>query len=399
VKRISGGLVALRRPPVLIGGSRRRPAPVIDKSGLGRAERLAQLADKYYELATPDTTSKRGRENVEAFHVAALAWYAGRSSAARPADKVWLQRFTTANMPPDWIRRGRCLDAFGDHTTNRPTRRTRSPPPGMWAGCCWTARPRRRARAKLVEAARSLLDTTETSGGRCISYSMSVMTRTSYALQRDRGGGALSHECLKRGIWVPGPAGRTATRSRRWRDYLLTKYQPALNGWTYADNNNATLDDPGHLARRDGGYLLPGAQGYHAAPNTLPLPDRYFRPSTCCRQLRRPRIRLSAAGQLCGRLQRRDRPATKVSLGAYAPVEMRVQTLAASTRRVSGASRPAITRNRRPLLLGRGNRSRRRRTASAPRCGTYAAAISMATATASIALSSLRRPRRCPTTG
>jgi len=82
-----------------------------------------------------------------------------------------------------WIRRGVAWDAFGDHTTNPADTTYTITTPGMWAGCCWTATIHGGVpRAKLVEAARSLLDTTETSGGPLhFVLNERFMTRTSRA--------------------------------------------------------------------------------------------------------------------------------------------------------------------------------------------------------------------------
>jgi len=326
--------VALATTACLIGGfapsaaASNRQIPVSVAQGGWQ-----QLADKYYELGDTgyDQQTAAG-QNVQAFHVAALAWYAGQKFGWHdPRTKVWLQRVYDREYATGGYGEGVAWDAFGDHTTN-PADTTYTITTAWHVGRMLLDGYDHGGvpRAKLVEAARSLLDTTETSGGRCISYSMSVYDENKPCVYNVTAAAALFlTECLKRGIWVPGRLVETATKIARWRDYLLTKYQPALNGWTYADNNNATLDDPGHLAPTStAAYLLPGAQGYHAVteyffhyPTAISTVDML--PFNCddVDTDYQPQVNYAA-----GYSDATD-PATKVSLGAYAPVEMRVQTL------------------------------------------------------------------------
>jgi len=292
-----------------------------------------QLADKYYELGSSGYDQQvAAGQNVAAFHVAALAWYAGQKFGWHdPRTTVWLQRVYDREDPDGGYGLGYPYASFDKVLNPADTSYTITT---AWHvgrmlldGYDHGAVPR----AKLIQALTSLLNTAESPKGQCIAYSPSPNDAHENCVFNVTAAASLFlNECLKRGIWVPGRLVETARKIAHWRDYLLANYQPPLNGWTYGGiNNPALLDDPGHLAPTDtAAYLLPHAQGYHA------VTEYFFHYPTAVSTVDMLPFNCDGvdtdyqaqANYAAGYNDATD-PATKVSLGAYAPVEMRVQTL------------------------------------------------------------------------
>ena len=292
-----------------------------------------QLADKYYSLGSTGYDQQvAAGQNVAAFHVAALAWYAGQEFGWHdPRTTLWLHRVYDRQGPDGGYGLGYPYSSFDKVLNPADTSYTITT---AWHvgrmlldGYDHGAVPR----TKLIEAARSLLNTAESPPGQCIAYSASPNDADEPCVFNVTAAASLFlNESLKRGIWVPGRLLETTRKIASWRDYLLANYRPTLNGWTYGGiNNPALLDDPGHLApSATAAYLLPHAQGYHAVteyffhyPTAVSTVDML--PFNCAD------VDTDYQPQAAYAASYNDStdPATKVALGAYAPVEMRVQTL------------------------------------------------------------------------
>jgi hypothetical protein len=305
-----------------------RSVPVTVEQG-----KWQQLADKYYALGSTGYDQQvAAGQNVAAFHVAALAWYAGQEFGWHDArTKVWLRRVYDRQDPDGGYGLGYPYAAFDKVLNTADTSYTITT---AWHvgrmlldGYDHGAVPR----VKLIQAATSLLNTAESPRAECIAYSSSPNDANEPCVFNVTAAASVFlNECLKRGVWVPGRFVETTRKIAHWRDYLLSMYQPELNGWTYGGiNNPALLDDPGHLApTATGAYLLPHAQGYHAVteyffhyPTAIATVDML--PFYCAGVDTDYPVQANYAATFSDATD----PATKVALGANAPVELRVQTL------------------------------------------------------------------------
>jgi hypothetical protein len=292
-----------------------------------------QAADRVYALASAAYDQQSAaHQPVQAFHVAALAWYAGlRFGWHDPRTATWLQRVYDREYATGGYGEDLTFDAFGDGTVN-PTDTTYTITTAWHVGRMLLDGYDNHAvpRSKLVEAARSLLDTTQTSGNRCLSYSMSPYDENKPCVYNVTAAASLFlTELIKRGIWVPGRLIETVGKIYGWTKYLKQQYIPQLNGWTYADNNGWNLDDPGHLGPTSTAmYLLPGGQGYQAVneyfyhyPTAVSTIDML--PFNCADVDTDYTV---VANYLNG-YNSTTPLATLVALGAYTPVALRVERL------------------------------------------------------------------------
>jgi hypothetical protein len=247
-----------------------------------------QLADKYYELGSAGYDQQvAAGQNVAAFHVAALAWYAGQKFGWHdPRTTRWLHRVYDRQDSDGGYGLGYPYASFDKVLNPADTSYTITT---AWHvgrmlldGYDHGAVPR----AKLIDAATSLLNTAESPRGRCIAYSASPNDANERCVFNVTAAASLFlNESLERGIWVPGRLLETTRKIASWRDYLLANYRPTLNGWTYGRiNNPALLDDPGHLApTATAAYLLPTRRDITRSPSTSSTTRRRSPRSTCCR--------------------------------------------------------------------------------------------------------------------
>jgi hypothetical protein len=209
------------------------------------------LADQVYA----NGSAAYGRQvaagnNVPAFHVAALAWYAGQRFGWQDSrTQTWLQRVYDRVTASGGYGLGYAYDAYGDGTTN-PANTTYTITTAWHVGRLLIAGydgggiPA----SRVLAAVTAILDTPSADTSQCVSYSKypydagkpcvwNVSAAAAWFLWR----------ADQRGIVPAGREDEILTKLRTWRDYVRAHYSTALGGWTYQDNTTA-LDDPGHLA-------------------------------------------------------------------------------------------------------------------------------------------------------
>ncbi|HZE38078.1 MAG TPA: hypothetical protein VE172_04625 [Stackebrandtia sp.] len=209
------------------------------------------LADKIYANASSnyDTVTSRG-ENVQAFHVAAIAWYAGQRSGWKDdRTQTWLKRVYDRATPTGGYGTGIAHDYFGDGTVN-PADTTYSITTSWHVGRMLIDGYKGGGvpASRVVAAVKSLLDTPQSPKRDCVAYSTSRNDSTYPCVWNVGAASAwFLWRAYQNGLYPDGTGDALLSKVRTWRNHVREDYSTSLGGWNYIENGPNKLDDPGHL--------------------------------------------------------------------------------------------------------------------------------------------------------
>ncbi|MGH8791619.1 MAG: hypothetical protein ACRDXX_03130 [Stackebrandtia sp.] len=248
LKRLSiavGGFaaVALAATAVTAAGAEEPPTT--------RESQWEELAAEVYANAEADYDELTASgQNVQSYHVAAVAWYAGqRFGWDDSRTQTWLQRTYDRATPTGGYGIGFAHDYFGDGTVN-PADTTYSITTSWHVG-----RMLIDGHAgggvpadKVVEAVGSVLDTEQTPNQNCAAYSTSG-NDVGYPCIWNVGAASawFLWKAYEQDLYPDGRGDEVLEKLRTWRNHVRAHYSTELGGWNYIEDGPAELDDPGHL--------------------------------------------------------------------------------------------------------------------------------------------------------
>lgn len=230
------------------------PAPQVE---VGNTAWLALAQQAASESATAMPFVEQSGQNIPVWWIAPVAWYAGKAFGWEAgATKYWLDRVYARQLSSGGWGLGYAWDWRNDGTVN----------PASTAYTITTAGHVGRMlidgyddgavpRSRVLSAVTSLLNTSTTAGGRCISYSNSSYDANKPCVFNVNATAAwFLWSAHTRGII---PAGREAEHARKWRtfrDYNWSHgFSDDLTGWNGApgfpyEQGLTVLQDPWHHA-------------------------------------------------------------------------------------------------------------------------------------------------------
>ena len=217
-----------------------------------KASQWQDVADQAYANAVEDYDSLTSQgKNTWSFYVAAAAHYAGmRFGWSDPRTQTWLQRVYQRVTPSGGYGLNFAYDASGDGTVN-PANTTYTITTGFHVGQVLIdgydggGVPA----ARVTAAARAILDTPQTAGGKCAAYSKHVNDSRKPCIWNVTAWGAwFLWRASERGLVPAGRADEALSKLRTWRDYVRAHYSTSLGGWNYQEGGPNVIDDPGHLS-------------------------------------------------------------------------------------------------------------------------------------------------------
>lgn len=230
------------------------PPPQLEAGNTGWLE-LAQEAGSISATALPFV--EQSGQNIPVWWIAPVAWYAGKAFGWQAgATTSWLDRVWARQLPSGGWGLGYAWDWRGDGTVNPASTTYTITTAGhvgrmLIDGYDDGAVPR----SRVLSAVTSLLNTSTTAGGRCISYSMSPNDANKPCVYNVNATAAwFLWSAYRRGII---PAGREEEHNRKWRtfrDYNWTAgFSDAWTGWAGApgfpyEQGQTVLQDPWHHA-------------------------------------------------------------------------------------------------------------------------------------------------------
>lgn len=243
------------------------------------AESPTAIGTEWLELATQAANESatafpfvdEAGQNIQVWWISPLAWYAGRTWGWQDSrTQFWLREVYERRNADGGYGLGEPWDWRGDGTTNPAT--TSYTITTAWHvgrtlidGYDGGGVPRER----VVEAVASLLNTSQTSNGRCISYSNSRYDENKPCVWNINATAAwFVWRALQRGLVPAGREAEALNKLRTWRNFTRANYNRTIGGWPY-ESGQTVLQDPWHNAATVGPM-------WEADPTlTEPLPDHF----------------------------------------------------------------------------------------------------------------------------
>jgi hypothetical protein len=205
-----------------------------------------QLADQAAaEVASSYPFVERAGQNIRVWWISPVAWYAAEKWGWQdPRTVAWLDRmYARQNAsggygigePWDWGNNGTTNPASTSYTISTAWHVGRTLIDGYDAGGV--------PRERVLSAVTSLLNTSTTAQGRCISYSdhpndagkacvWNINATAAWFLWR----------AYQRGIVPPGRGEEMLRKFRTWRDFTRANYRWDLDAWTYSQDHAGRQD-------------------------------------------------------------------------------------------------------------------------------------------------------------
>lgn len=193
---------------------------------------------------------------IPVWWIAPVAYYAGKKFGWQDSRTTyWTSRVLARKNPDGGYGLGYAWDWRGDGTTNPANTSYTITTAGHVGRTLIAAYDDGGFFANEIrQAATSLLNTSTTAGGKCVSYSNSTHDRNKPCVFNVTAHGAwFLWSAAKRGLYPAGRQAEMDTKWRTWRDYTWTHFRDDLEGyagapgWAYEQGQNV-LQDPWHHA-------------------------------------------------------------------------------------------------------------------------------------------------------
>jgi hypothetical protein len=200
-------------------------------------------------MASLPAVDGRG-ENIQAWWVSPVVWYAGKTWGwADGRTEALLRRLYAKQTPSGGYGLGQAWDWGGDGTTNKAS--TSYSITTAWHvgrtlidGYDDGGIPKER----VLSAVTSLLNTPTTSGGRCIAYSDAPHDATKPCVWNINATAAwFLWQAYQRGLVPSGRDAELLDKARTWRDFTKDNFRWDIGAWSYREGSD-TLQDAWHNA-------------------------------------------------------------------------------------------------------------------------------------------------------